>query len=1015
MPNAFELFGEIKVDTSRVQRSLHDLDTRLNRTEKSIADTEKRAASLGRTTATSARQFEKMTDSVRANRDRMNQALSAYEKGQISQSRLASVLRQTDARVTSLNSRLKDHAARLTDIQGKTGSWLQSLSRFNTHIALAGAVVAGFAVKAGMNLEDIRNKFIAIEGSADLANKRIEKLKALARGNVGVTIGDAAEAFSFLRQLKVGESSIDGITKALGRLKLGFGETMQSSTDFLINMQQLFDQGFEAQDIKQAIGRVPIFETLMEKAFGTKDPEKLKEMKAAGKLTLDTWMAGIAEAVNTNESLKRLQETTSTKLGKIFDEINFSTGGLTEQFLQFIRPELDRALQAIQSQDYSAAGDAIGKAIGKSIGVAMRGALEAEVGGAGSSSLFRNFGEGILEGFNADSATAVIKTFFNKIGAEVARGLIELNALAVNATPGGQALKLTDSIMESMGFTVDESNSGIKMINSYFKEQLAAVEENYSRNAIDILKASKDAADKIANDQSVSEAIRANAKQRSEALQQQMTALMEAAAKAAETQGVEQAKRSMDSVLEKVPQDASGKAEKGGMSIGQSIATGMAIGIGSGQSSVIGAAIDLATRAYEAAKNALGIHSPSKKFEQIGKDVAQGFINGITAMRASVHAAMADLVDVRNVKGLTKQDAPMVGLIRDLIQEYNELNPLTAKQAMLADMEAGKYGKVNKELREMALKLRERIDLMKQIADRNEKLLQFRDNLSGSGIAFPDFSMFQAEGEGTGLFDALEKEIEAFETEWDLLVEKMGTPPPIDPWGTFWGGMQHHLQRFKDSLPSMKEALGTNLIQSIEGIGNVFAGAISYWDGTAQDFFKNLARGFAQMAQQIIAELTRIMVMKAVMQIIGGFAGAFGGGAQLGSGSLSGLGAGSNVFNLPSGFASGGMVRGTGSSTSDSIAAMLSNGEFVMSAKAVKKWGVGFMERLNSGFQSATPSFAGGGYVGATTNDYSSSWAPTIIVNVPQGNSNPSAVKVAAEQGARQALQVLDRQRRRSK
>lgn len=60
------------------------------------------------------------------------------------------------------------------------------------------------------------------------------------------------------------------------------------------------------------------------------------------------------------------------------------------------------------------------------------------------------------------------------------------------------------------------------------------------------------------------------------------------------------------------------------------------------------------------------------------------------------------------------------------------------------------------------------------------------------------------------------------------------------------------------------------------------------------------------------------------------------------------------------GFAVGGEVRGPGTATSDSIFARLSNGEFVMKAAAVKRWGVGFMERLNSGL---LPAFASGGLV----------------------------------------------------
>lgn len=48
------------------------------------------------------------------------------------------------------------------------------------------------------------------------------------------------------------------------------------------------------------------------------------------------------------------------------------------------------------------------------------------------------------------------------------------------------------------------------------------------------------------------------------------------------------------------------------------------------------------------------------------------------------------------------------------------------------------------------------------------------------------------------------------------------------------------------------------------------------------------------------------------------------------------------------GFAGGGTVRGPGSSTSDSIWARLSDGEFVMRAAAVQRYGVNFMHAINS-------------------------------------------------------------------
>ena len=59
-------------------------------------------------------------------------------------------------------------------------------------------------------------------------------------------------------------------------------------------------------------------------------------------------------------------------------------------------------------------------------------------------------------------------------------------------------------------------------------------------------------------------------------------------------------------------------------------------------------------------------------------------------------------------------------------------------------------------------------------------------------------------------------------------------------------------------------------------------------------------------------------------------------------------------------FATGGAISGAGTGTSDSIPAWLSNGEYVMKASSVNKYGTGFFDRLNKGL---LPKFASGGIV----------------------------------------------------
>lgn len=73
-----------------------------------------------------------------------------------------------------------------------------------------------------------------------------------------------------------------------------------------------------------------------------------------------------------------------------------------------------------------------------------------------------------------------------------------------------------------------------------------------------------------------------------------------------------------------------------------------------------------------------------------------------------------------------------------------------------------------------------------------------------------------------------------------------------------------------------------------------------------------------------------------------------------------------------------GRISGPGSSTSDSIPAMLSNGEFVIRAAMVRKWGASFFEALNRGMMPPMPKYAMGGAVNVPLSMGGSSEALTV-------------------------------------
>lgn len=126
-------------------------------------------------------------------------------------------------------------------------------------------------------------------------------------------------------------------------------------------------------------------------------------------------------------------------------------------------------------------------------------------------------------------------------------------------------------------------------------------------------------------------------------------------------------------------------------------------------------------------------------------------------------------------------------------------------------------------------------------------------------------------------------------------------------------------------------------LQSVwDTISNAVTSAFQAAVDKVKGFFSDLLASALTKLQPIID------LLKMITSLGSGAAGAAGGAAAGGQ------------------FAGGGGVQGPGSSTSDSIPAWLSNGEFVIQARAVAKYGAAFMHAINSG-RFRVPGFALGG------------------------------------------------------
>lgn len=163
-----------------------------------------------------------------------------------------------------------------------------------------------------------------------------------------------------------------------------------------------------------------------------------------------------------------------------------------------------------------------------------------------------------------------------------------------------------------------------------------------------------------------------------------------------------------------------------------------------------------------------------------------------------------------------------------------------------------------------------------------------------------------------------------------------------------------------------------NIISKIQQTSNQlakdFSGAITDWITGAQSF----GDAMKSILKQLIAQLIQAAIYATIVAACTGGGGGFAARWKAAFGK---------------GLASGGSVAGPGTGTSDSIPAMLSNGEYVLNAQAVDRLGVPFLNGLNTG---RLRGFASGGLVGSggaynrpvSVASSSSSTSNSITLNV---------------------------------
>ncbi len=146
-------------------------------------------------------------------------------------------------------------------------------------------------------------------------------------------------------------------------------------------------------------------------------------------------------------------------------------------------------------------------------------------------------------------------------------------------------------------------------------------------------------------------------------------------------------------------------------------------------------------------------------------------------------------------------------------------------------------------------------------------------------------------------------------------------------------------------------------------MGSAFSSAYSTMSSQLETFITTGKGSWASFTESIIADFAKIALKAAEQQIFTSAISMFSGGGAVHA-------------------ATGGAITGAGSGTSDSIPAMLSNGEYVINAASTKKYG-SLLDSINSGTMSH---YATGGAVGSVSPSSSSGSGSNISLSLGAGN-----------------------------
>lgn len=221
-------------------------------------------------------------------------------------------------------------------------------------------------------------------------------------------------------------------------------------------------------------------------------------------------------------------------------------------------------------------------------------------------------------------------------------------------------------------------------------------------------------------------------------------------------------------------------------------------------------------------------------------------------------------------------------------------------------------------------------------------------------------------------------------------------------WGAWYGAKKAgignmegiNVSKFNDSLTKASTAIDVQTNRAVDAAGGL--GRVAGSAGTATDGLGQLGSGLTKFGNTLSS---------ANMGGGGGGWGQLAGGFFGGVSPLSPNWAPNTTFSAFLGLADGGHVAGPGGPTSDSIPAMLSNGEFVVNADSARKHRR-LLDAINSG---SIAKFARGGLVGGSGSrvaGHASAGERGVVVNITN-NANAQVTQKSRQTAGGTQIDVL--------